>query len=156
MENKPNPPITLCRGWWGDWDDASRNDGIRKEWEIFFCEFNFITPIPNSFHHFWWEKMRKKRILPTRDQKIVTLDWMNPILNDGKAEGREFFSNKGEPLRFFFFLIPRSFQRNLVIPNSFSDLNEKTNFCFKKMNIISFRMTGNESGMISLVILNGK
>ena len=64
----------------------------------------------------------KKRILPTRDQEIVTLDWMNPILNDGLTEPRGKFLNKGQPLRFFFFLIPISFHCYLIIPYSLSSV----------------------------------
>ena len=50
---------------------------------------------------FLMRKNEKNQIPPTRDQKIVTLECMNPILNDGKAEGRGHFLNKGQPLRFF-------------------------------------------------------
>ena len=60
--------------------------------------------------------MRKKRIPPTRDQEIVTLDWMNPILNDGKAEGRGNFLNKGQPLRFF----SSSFHPHFTVFSSFN------------------------------------
>ena len=73
---------------------------------------------------FLMRKNEKKRILPTRDQKIVTLDWMNPILNDGKAEGRGNFLNKGQPLRFFLLLIQLSFHCFFIIQYSFTIWNE--------------------------------
>ena len=56
------------------------------EWgnnERYFCVNSIFSlpfkPIPS----FLMRKNEKKRIPPTRDQEIVTLDWMNPILNDG-------------------------------------------------------------------------
>ena len=69
---------------------------------------------------FFMRKDEKNQIPPTRDQKIVTLDWMNLILNDGLREPRGRILNKGQPLRFFFILIPPSFHCFLIIQYSFS------------------------------------
>ena len=71
---------------------------------------------------FLMRKNEKNQIPPTRDQKIVTLDWMNPILNDGLREPRGRILNKGQPLRLFFFLIPMSFHCYLIIPYSLSSV----------------------------------
>ena len=88
-----------------DWEKNERYFWVTS---IFYSHSGLIPS-------FLMRKNEKNQIPPTRDQKIVTLDWMNSILNDGKAEGRGNFLNKGQPLRFF----SSSFHSYLTVFSSF-------------------------------------
>ena len=98
-------------------NNGTNDDGI-IEWEKNERYF-WVTSIFHSHSgfipSFLMRKNEKNQIPPTRDQKIVTLDWMNSILNDGKAEGRGNFLNKGQPLRFF----SSSFHSHFTVFSSF-------------------------------------
>ena len=99
-------------------NNGTNDDGI-IEWEKNERYF-WVTSIFHSHSgfipSFLMRKNEKNQIPPTRDQKIVTLDWMNSILNDGKAEGRGNFLNKGQPLRFF----SSSFHPHFTVFSSFN------------------------------------
>ena len=87
---------------------------------------------------FLMRKNEKNQIPPTRDQKIVTLDWMNPILNDGLREPRGRILNKGQPLRFF----SSSFHCHLTVFSSFNTHSVtrmsgwQTNICIRGRQLI--------------------
>ena len=170
-----------------EWHPECRTDDDKIiEWEKnerYFWVTSIFYSHSGLIPSFLMRKNEKNQIPPTRDQKIVTLDWMNPILNDGLREPRGRILNKGQTLRFF----SSSFQGHFTEISSFqihsvtwmrkqiSVLKRGWSYASKLallMNPIPsspsaegdggiglhkcFRMIGNESGMISLVILNGK
>ena len=103
-----------------EWHPECRTDDDKIiEWEKnvrYFWVTSIFYSHSGLIPSFLMRKNEKNQIPPTRDQKIVTLDWMNSILNDGKAEGRGNFLNKGQPLRFF----SSSFHPHFTVFSSFN------------------------------------
>ena len=103
-----------------EWHPECRTDDDKIiEWEKnvrYFWVTSIFYSHSGLIPSFLMRKNEKNQIPPTRDQKIVTLDWMNSILNDGKAEGRGNFLNKGQPLRF----VSSSFHPHFTVFSSFN------------------------------------
>ena len=73
---------------------------MRKEWEIFLSDLDFSLPF--RFHSFIFDEKKWEKSDPAYKGSENCHFGLNELnFNDGKAEGRGNFLNKGQPLRFF-------------------------------------------------------